>query len=245
MYLCVHTNSSGGAGTERKSRKLSFCRAQSRRHDGGRECIGIHLYIYMYIYIPAFPEGRGLMRRGMMEFANHPALHFSPLGSRFSHLRAHLKPHPRFHLYPLVPPPPPPPLALPSSLILFISLLDISFLPPFVFLSDDIFQTLRLSRFTVTLLFPCFFLSSSSLSPRRVTSSSSTPLPPLPRSAYIIQPLFSFPPPLIPLSLLHALPRLLPRPRYHPPPPRPSTPRGAPALHTHGAKRVLVNPGWF
>lgn len=32
---------------------------------------------YIDIHLAIFLEGRGLMRRGMMEFANHPALHFS------------------------------------------------------------------------------------------------------------------------------------------------------------------------
>lgn len=32
---------------------------------------------YIGIYLGVFLEGGGLMRRGMMEFANHPALHFS------------------------------------------------------------------------------------------------------------------------------------------------------------------------
>lgn len=138
------------------------------------------------------------MRRGMMEFANHPALHFSPLGSRFSHLRAHLKPHPRFHLYPLVPPPLalPSSVVFPSSLILFISLLDISFLPPFVFRRH--ISNVTSVPFHRYAIIPMFFLSLSSPSssfpspsPSRalVTSSSSTP----PRSAYDLQPLFSFP----------------------------------------------------
>lgn len=194
MYLCTHKFFWRSGHREEKPQIVFLSRAITppRWRPRMYRYTLIYVYIYTCVYIPAFPEGRGLMRRGMMEFANHPALHFSPLGSRFSHLRAHLKPHPRFHLYPLVLPPPP--LALPfsvvfpSSLILFISLLDISFLPPFVFLSDDIFQTLRLSRFTVTLLFPCFFLSLSSLSPlpfpssrALVTSSSSTPSSPPPQ----------------------------------------------------------------
>lgn len=57
---------------QRKSRKLSFCRVQSRHHGDW-----IYIYVYRYIHAGIFLEGRGLMRRGMMEFANHPALHFS------------------------------------------------------------------------------------------------------------------------------------------------------------------------
>lgn len=117
--------------------------------------------------------------------------------------------------------------------------------------SDDIFQTLRLSRFTVTLLFPCFFslylppLPLSLLLPLRAPSS------PLHHRLHPAAPTISshsFPfPPLIPLSFPRCTRASTVTSATTIHPTRDSSERGTPALHTHryrGAKRVLVNPGW-
>lgn len=68
MYTHIKQLLLGAGERQRKSRKSSFCRVQSR-HDGD--------WIYRYISRHLPGKARGLMRRGMMEFANHPALHFS------------------------------------------------------------------------------------------------------------------------------------------------------------------------
>ena len=70
MYPCdvyTHkTTSSWGSTTEEKPQIVFLSRTITPRWR-----------LNIQVYLGVFLEGRGLMRRGMMEFANHPALHFS------------------------------------------------------------------------------------------------------------------------------------------------------------------------
>lgn len=60
------TTSSWGSTTEEKPQIVFLSRTITPRWR-----------LNIQVYLGVFLEGRGLMRRGMMEFANHPALHFS------------------------------------------------------------------------------------------------------------------------------------------------------------------------
>lgn len=149
------TTSSWGSTTEEKPQIVFLSRTITPRWR-----------LNIQVYFGVFLEGRGLMRRGMMEFANHPALHFSlpwfsippsacssktsssfsSLSTRSFPVRVHgvslcvsRRPRPRLFA-----------IQFPSF---YLSHFLISLSCLFVFLSDDIFQMLRLSHFSIVLLF--------------------------------------------------------------------------------------------